>query len=129
MGACYEVTVKIRVSDEAVAVKALNEHIANDNRTNYNLERYKEFGITPDTLDGLMRILLAERQSKVSAWQEGQYRCYENGFDASYGWESVMMAWFNVLTPFLSDGSQMLIYPDSDYDELIVRNGKCVQLH
>lgn len=129
MGACYEVSIKIQVADETAAVKALNEHIANDNRTNYNLEKYKELGITPDTLDGLMRILLAERQSKVSVWDESPYRCYENGFNASYGWESIMMEWFEILSPFLADGSQMLIYPDSDYDELVIQNGKCVQIH
>ena len=54
---------------------------------------------------------------------------YENDFNASYGWERIMMEWFEVLAPFLANGSQMLIYPDEDYDKLVIKNGKCVQIH
>lgn len=54
---------------------------------------------------------------------------YYNGFDASYGWESVMMEMFEILAPFLEDKSEMYIYPDEDYDHLTVKNGKYVQVH
>ena len=54
---------------------------------------------------------------------------YSNAFNASYGWEVVMIEMFETITPFLEDGSELLIYPDSDYDKLIVKNGKCIQVH
>ena len=129
MGTCYSVRMKLTLLDEVGAIKALNEHMARDTKTHYNLAFYEEQGITPDTVDGLMKILLAEPQSEVSIRQAGKTRYYENAFNASYGWESVMMDWFNVLTPFLNSGSQMVIYPESDYDKLVVKNGKCVQVH
>jgi hypothetical protein len=129
MGACYSVTVKVNVTDMKEAVDALNHHITSDSRTSYNLEKYANIGVTTTNFDDLMRILLADIQGPVSINQNGKFRIYDNCFNASYGWESVMMEWFEVLAPFLADGSEMLIYPDSDYDKLVIRNGKCVQIH
>ena len=129
MGACYSVNVKVQLIDEAGAIKALNEHIVNDIRTNYSLDKYAARGVATETFDDLMRVLLAEIQGDISIAQKGKFTIYDNGFNASYGWERVMMEWFEVLAPFLADGSQMLIYPDDDYDKLVIKNGKCVQIH
>ena len=129
MGACYSVNLKVDIVDEQGAIKALKNHIFNDKGVNYNIEQYAKANITTDTFDDLMKILLAELQREVLVWQVGEFRCYENDFDASYGWEDVMMEWFEILTPFIGEGSQLTIYLDEDYDELVVRNGKCVQIH
>lgn len=129
MGACYSVEIKVNILDMPGAIKALKEHIANDTSADYSLDEYAEKGITTETFDDLMRVLLAELQRKVSIDQKGKFVIYENDFDASYGWERIMMEWFEVLAPFLANGSQMLIYPDSDYDKLVIKNGKCIQVH
>ena len=129
MGACYSVELKVNVLDMLGAIKALNEHIVNDTSADYGLEEYAAKGITTETFDGLMKILLADHQQKVYIGQAGKFVVYENAFNASYGWERIMMEWFEVLAPFLANGSQMLIYPDEDYDKLVIKNGKCVQIH
>ena len=132
MGACYDVTLSINVTDEAAAVKALSEKLHSDTengRARYAVDRCAEKGIALNTLDGLISVLLAGDQSDVQIWDVGEFRHYENAFDASYGWERVMVEWFHILTPFLGNGSKMLIYPDSDYDEFVIRDGQCVQLH
>ena len=129
MGACYSVVVKVNVTDVPGAVKALNDHIVNDTSADYSLDEYTEQGITTETFDGLMKILLADLQQGISVYQKGKFTIYESDFNASYGWERIMMEWFEVLAPFLANGSQMLIYPDSDYDKLVIKNGKCVQIH
>ena len=129
MGACYSVEVKINVLDMPGAIKALNEYIINDTSADYSLDEYAEQGIKTETFDDLMKILLADLQQGIFVYHEGKFTIYENAFDASYGWERVMMEWFEVLAPFLANGSQMLIYPDSDYDKLVIKNGKCVQVH
>lgn len=129
MGACYSVFVTVSLKDEKGAINALNQHIRTDTRTSYNLERYANIGATPDSFDGLMKILLAEIQQEVHIERCNDWLSYENAFTASYGWEGVMMDWFRILAPYLKDGSQMLIYPDEDYDELVVVNGTSVQLH
>lgn len=129
MGACYSVTVKVHLVDEAAAIKALKKHMKKDKGVSYSLDKYADIGVTPDTFDGLMKILLAETQQKVSVVKKRKYTYYDNCFGASYGWEYIMIDWFKVIAPYLSDGSQMLIYPDEDYDKLVIRNGKCVQVH
>lgn len=119
MGACYSVNLKVNFVDESAVIKALNEHMKNDTRAVYESS-------ATETFDDLMRILLAEHQRKVDIWKEKKWKYYENDFDASYGWESVMLEWFEVMAPFLKNGSRLIIYPDSGRDEVVVRNGKCV---
>lgn len=129
MGACYSVTVKVNLTDENGAIKALNNHIKNSNGVNYSLDKYASIGVTPDTFDGLMKILLANHQQELSIVKKRKFTYYDSCFNASYGWEGIMIEWFYVLAPFIANGSEMLIYPDDDYDKLVIRNGKCVQIH
>lgn len=51
------------------------------------------------------------------------------GFDASYSWECVMIEAFEKMEEHLEDKSELYIYPDSDYDWLVIRNGKMIQKH
>lgn len=51
------------------------------------------------------------------------------GFDASYSWECAMIEAFEKMTEHLEDKSELYIYPDSDYDWLVIRNGKMIQKH
>lgn len=131
MGACYYVKLKIKVKDEEGAIKALNEHIANDKRTVYHLDKFAEAGITTDNFDDLMRIFLADfkKSDEFIHRQKNGFVIYQDGFDATYSWEMVLADMFKTLTPFIEDGSILWIYPDNDYDKFVVRDGKCVQLH
>lgn len=130
MGACYNVTLKVKVNDEQKAIVALNEHIRNDKRTDYSLEAYAKQGITTKTFDDLMRIFLAGwKYQEVKIDKSNEFTVYSNNFNASYGWESVMIEMFETLAPFLQDNSELLIYPNNDYDELIIRDGKYIQIH
>lgn len=52
---------------------------------------------------------------------------YSNGFDATYGWESVMMEMFEELAPVLEDGSDLFINCDDGADVLVIKDGKCIQ--
>ena len=130
MGACYSVTLKVNVLDIPGAIKALNDHITNDTRSNYSLEEYAQHGITTETFDDLMRIFLAGWPGQaIDIQYDDEFTTYENGFNASYGWECVMMDMFETLAPFVADGSDFYISIDNDYDKLVIKNGKCVQIH
>ena len=130
MGACYSVTLKVNVTDVPSAINALNQHIVNDTRSNYSLEEYAQQGITTETFDDLIRIFLANWPGQeVDIQTDNGFTVYENGFNASYGWECVMMDMFATLAPFITDGSELYISIDNDYDKLVIKNGKCVQLH
>lgn len=129
MGACYSVELRVHVLDENGAVNAILAHKEKDSRTAYSVQKCVAAGVALDTFDGLIKLLLAEHQQRVMVQQDGAYRFYSNAFDASYGWESVMLEWFEVLAPFLADDSKLLIYPDHDYDEVVIRDGKAIQIH
>ena len=130
MGACYSVRLKVKLQDEQGAIKALNEHMNNNTRANYSLEEYAEQGITTNTFDDLMRIFLAGWKGQdILIYPEKGFTVYDNDFDASYGWEVVLMDMFEVLTPFVKNGSELFMYVDNDYDRLVVKKGKCVQVH
>lgn len=131
MGACYYVRLKVKVNDEQGAIKALNEFIIRTNKgVDYSLDKYAQQGVTTETFDDLIKIFLAGwKHQELTITPKRIYTYYENDFDASYGWESVMMNMFEVIAPYLKDNSELLIYPDEDYDKLVVKNGQCIQIH
>lgn len=131
MGAVYHVEAKIKLKDEQAAITALNQHIKNDTRTEYNLKTFEKYGIVPDTFDHLMRIFLA-------GYREGSFRItkqkpvvyyYQNSFEASYGWESVLVEMFQTLTPYIDNGSFLKIWPDNGYTRLVIRDNKCIRMN
>ena len=131
MGACYDVTLKVKVLNEKGAIKAQNEHIENDTMTYYSLDKYAKEGITTETFDDLMRIFLAGwkgQEVKISKCSNG-FTVYENSFNASYGWEVVMITMFQEIAPYLENKSELVIDIDNDYDKLVVKDGKAIQKH
>jgi hypothetical protein len=130
MGACYSVTVKVKLTNLKDAEERLQKKILQDSKTDYNIEKYAADGIGIDKFDDLMRIFLASRKkSSFMINHKNEWTYYINDFDASYGWEGVLMDMFRVLVPDLMDGSEILIYPDEDYDHLKVKGGKCITVH
>ena len=130
MGACYSVALKVKLLDEPGAIKALQEHITNDTGVNYSIDEFASQGATTETFDGLMKIFLAGWEGlSFEVSKSNGFTLYTNDFDASYGWELVMMDMFYALTPFIANKSEFVIDVDNDYDRLVVRNGKCVQIH
>ena len=125
MGACYSIELKVKLLDEAGAVKALQEHIKNDTHSNYSLDQYAKQGIKTDTFDNLMRIIFAGwKHQELDIQEIDGTKYYSNDFDASYGWEMVMILAFEVLIPFIADGSTLEISVDNDYEKLVIKNGK-----
>ena len=98
-----------------------------DDRTNYCFDKFAALGVGTEELDDLIRICLAGWKLTTYFTAESYgWKKYENDFDCSYGWESVMVEMFEVLTPFLEEQSEIDIYPDSDSFHGHVENGKCI---
>ena len=121
--------MKVKLKDETSAIAALNKQMVNAKRTDYSLTNFAKRGIIPDTFDNLMRIFLADHQS--SSFQinkQKQITCYQNSFEASYGWESVLIEMFKTLAPYLENKSSIKIWPDSGCVKYGIKNGQCVLL-
>lgn len=114
MGACYSVDMKIRLKDEGAANDVLRKHIHEDTGTNYNLDAFAREGITLDSFDNLMRIFLAGwKKTPFEKTEKDGWVIYSNDFDASYGWNTVMLTMFELIKPHLEDGSQIIISQDN----------------
>ena len=127
MGACYSVNLDVCVIDEQGAIKALQKKIeTEDGRgTNYGLEKWAEEGFTTETFDDLMRIFLAGwkgQEVDININSDGT-TTYSNAFNASYGWQSVMIEMFETLVPYIREDSKLVIYPDSGRCEVTIQNG------
>lgn len=125
MGQCYSVEIKARFTDKDGARKALKAKIDRheEEHVNYSLDHFKELGIGTDGLSDLMGIFFGGWKGRLEPDRDKVWECAD--FDASYGWEGVMMEAFEEIAPYLADGSVIKIWPDSGCDHGTVRNGKC----
>jgi len=125
MGSCYNVYLKVKFTDEEKAALALQDKIswAREDHVYYSLDHYQLLGIGSEKLDDLLQIFFGGWYGKLKK-QEDSEGWLTSDFDASYGWEGVMMDAFDCIAPYLEDGSEIEIYPDSGKDHGIVENGK-----
>ena len=130
MGQTYDVNLRVRFKDEKGARKALLAKIgrANEEKVLYDERGLRAMGFDLDNdIWDLMSVFFCGwgQRLKETANKDWLY----SGFDASYGWERVMMEAFEEIAPYLEEGSEIKIYPDSDYDYLVVKDGKAELIH
>lgn len=124
MGACYSVEARLRFADGdgRKFAKLMNEFIdENDGVTAF-------FGIKDtdprETAYDVLKILLPYCHD----WgADNNGNDYTADFDASYGWETIMIDAFESCGKGLLEGSVVLIYPDSGLDVLEFQNGEFLQ--
>ena len=132
MGTCYGVNLKLGFKSEEKqndAAETMRKYIEihNGKDVDFTLEKWKKLGVSQDNFENLLRIFFGGWSEKNYEYQtRKKWVRYYNSFDGSYGWETVMLDIFTIISPFLSDGSEMIVNPDDDYDYLVVKNGKCV---
>ena len=127
MSACYSVNVELRVKEgcEEKVIETLQNKIkrAEKEHVDYGLKEI------PNTLKELLGVFFVEHQDMYEYRRVGNWHMVNSGFNASYGWESVMLSMFEEIAPYLDNKSELLIYPDSDYDKVIIKDGKAIQKH
>ena len=98
MGQCYSVILKVRVSNEDLAKRTLRAKIVRGKteHTDYSLDHYKEIGVDFDSLDDLLKIFFGGWDAKLTPAKYRNADVLTSGFDASYGWEGVMMDAFEL---------------------------------
>ena len=122
MSQCYDVRLRVSFKDERGAVSALQAKLGKGGSEGilYSLDHYRyELGIGTDTIGDLLRIFFSGWDGEFLE-NDGEL---EAGFNASYGWESVMIDAFDEIAPFLADGSSIKIYCDEGIDEAVVTDG------
>lgn len=131
MGQCYTVTAKLKY-DSLLKLRNVMIKSIQSIDCNWHLDFEHPKRILSE------EIFNAVFQNNEQSDYKLELKTYKNGssefiinssFNQSYGWESLMIKFFEDITPSLRNGSSLLIYPDSDYDRLVVKNGECVQTH
>ena len=133
MGQTYDVNLRVRFKDEKGAKNALFAKIgrAKEERVLYDMQGLRIKGFDFDNIWDLMSVFFCgwgQKFHQQGDWEKTHEMKREgvwlwSGFDASYGWESVMMDAFEKIAPYLEDGSEIKIYPDSGCDHGIIENG------
>ena len=127
MGQCYTTYLKVKFEDEQGAVKAVQKMLEGYGVDIEQLSR--ETGLDYNTTDGILRYYYSNWEGGYKWTQTTDPDVLCGDFNASYSWESIMIEVFELLAPFMEDGSTIKIYPDSDYDLLEVKDGKAVMIH
>lgn len=137
MGDCYSVELRMKVklgskSNLAGLLRTwMREVEPGTDATpgvNWSWTLHRRHGARPDTLRGIVKILLAAHQGDFRAVvDEEGYDLYRSGFNASYGWASVMRDAFRTMAKVLADGSYLYIDRDGGVDDMVVKEGRIWQ--
>ena len=132
MGDCYsvELRVKLRKSTKSNIQGLLRQWMRdverplageNDDRRVYGVRwsfsASRKAGVRPDSFAGICKILLAFHQGDARHVVDGEgFDLYRSGFDASYGWFTVMTEAFDRMAWALEEGSYLDIDRDGGHD-------------
>ena len=131
MGACYSVVVKLKIQEgkEQDLIDALNKKIENDtNKRSVNYwteELYPNYN-APYNLEQLCDIFFVKHQNMYDYTRKDDNISIDSGFDASYGWKMVMFDAFELMAPFLKDGSKLVVDADEGTDTARIKAGQIV---
>ena len=105
MGACYSVEMQVSFAtkeNEEKAAEILNEFVHSE-RANFSLDHWKKIGGTLDTFDDLVKLIFAGHQNPdhydLDVDENWHRHRHAHDFDASYGWEGVMIDMFKLIAP------------------------------
>lgn len=130
MGACYSIEFLYKFKNDEKAKKTLQDFVRNT-KANFHLDTFKAEGIDVTSVKGLIQVVLAgyKRTPYKDVKEIDGFRLATNDFNASYGWETLLMDFFEALAPYLEDGSRIYIEPDDDWSEYVIENGIVKQTH
>lgn len=131
MSACYAINLDIYVKNEDNIIKKLTDKIAKDEASDH--ARYQSSPDESTTLKEMLAIFLASNQKGYEfeeKWEGKEHHVIASSyFNASYGWEIILIEMFKAIVDDLKDGSGLIIDIENDYDKFIVKDGKVIQLH
>ncbi len=106
MGDVYSVGIKFVPKDEKAITAALRKFIYQKSElegVDFCLADYSKKGITPDSMDNCIKILITD--NGFSSWREGEFVKYYSGFNATYSWGQVLWDGFMIIIPYIKEGS------------------------
>lgn len=72
-------------------------------------------------------IVREDQKYQVLLNDENHFTC-TSGFDASYGWGTILATMFTYLAPVLRDGSMITVEPDNESWTMVIKDSTAVDL-
>lgn len=96
-------------------------------RVNFGIELYPFK--SPSSIEDYMALYFVSHQRMYDLekrrWKNGKVTySVKTGFDASYGWEMVMLDLFEGLAEYLERGSILDMWPDNYHETYRIKDGK-----
>ena len=131
MGTCYSANVKLKFKEEdsqkilAKMEECYQNHLSQ--RVNFGIELYPFK--SPSSIEDYMALYFVSHQRMYDLekrrWKNGKVTySVKTGFDASYGWECVMLDLFEGLAEYLERGSVLDMWPDNYHETYRIKDGK-----
>lgn len=112
MSACYAVNLILKTHRDDELLKTVRDYMNSAQYVNFHGAQNELYSV-----DDMVKVFLAAHQEDFHSYGDGSY---DSAFNASYGWESVLLDWWLVMQPYLDEGSKMTVWPDSGKWEVMV---------
>lgn len=131
MGAVYSVALVLAFDDRDAVTEKLKEclqMLIKGEHARFSIDENKiEHMSLIETVNTFLPDVQENEKYQVLLNDENHFTC-TSGFDASYGWETILATMFTYLAPVLRDGSVISVEPDNESWTMVAKNGVAVDL-
>lgn len=131
MGAVYSVVLVLAFDDRDAVTEKLKEclqMLIKGEHARFSIDESKiEYMSLIETVNAFLPDVQENEKYQVLLNDENHFTC-TSGFDASYGWETILATMFTYLAPVLRDGSVISVEPDNESWTMVAKNGVAVDL-
>ena len=131
MGAVYSVTLVLAFDNREAVTEKLKEclqMLIKGEHARFSIDENKiEHMSLIETINAFLPDVQENEKYQVLLNDENHFTC-TSGFDASYGWETILSTMFTYLAPVLMNGSVITVEPDNESWTMVAKNGVAVDL-
>lgn len=132
MGAVYSVRLVLAFDDREAVTEKLKDCLqmlikGKHARFSINESKIEHMRFIEAIHAFLPDIVQEDQRYQVLLNDENHFTC-TSGFDASYGWETILATMFTYLAPVLRDGSMITVEPDNESWTMVIKDGTAVDL-
>mgnify|MGYP007115364350 CR=1 FL=1 len=131
MGAVYSVVLVLAFDDRDAVTEKLKEclqMLIKGEHARFSIDENKiEHMSLIETVNAFLPDVQENEKYQVLMNDANHFTC-TSGFDASYGWETILETMFTYLAPVLRDGSVISVEPDNESWTMVIKDGTAVDL-
>lgn len=131
MGAVYSVRLVLAFDDRNAVTEKLKEclrMLIKGEHARFSIDESKiEHMDLIGTVNAFLPDILENEKYQVLLYDANHFTC-TSGFDASYGWETILAIMFTYVAPVLRDGSMITVEPDNESWTMVVKDGVAIDI-